>query len=270
MAKTYGLAKVRLTDAVLLAAIPPFSYLLLWLYYQPQFEHYNVPVGLFRPNSMQALLFATGLTIAFVLAYALAQLVSRLIPAQRPVLLRLRRLVGVMLIPEFLFGSIAIFKPGYLPPLEYFLRMQEWLSPIMLYLVISDFVFPALRHRNLKGWRAKLSQKADLEMYQKPSSYALSRARVVLPLLLILIAFVAYTMGTRATRGRHSYLIINSTPQQIVLINYGDKMLTAEVEQRDSLYLYRPNFRLLDASNLDEHTFTYVPIDKERLKKANP
>src|SRR5688500_15930416 len=73
MSKTYTLPKVRLTDAVFLAAIPPFSYLLLWLYYQPQFEHYNVPIGLFRPNSMHALLLAAGLSVAFALAYVLAQ-----------------------------------------------------------------------------------------------------------------------------------------------------------------------------------------------------
>jgi len=260
--------KIRITEAVIIAAIPPFSYLLLWLYYQPQFEHYNVPMSLFRPNSMQALLLGVGLAIFFVLAYVLAQLITRLIPERHPLLLRLKRFVGVMLVPEFLFGTINLFARGYLPAIQYFLLVQLWLSPLTLYLLLGDFVIPLVRHRKAKGLRAKFGQKADLQMYRKHSTYLLTKVRVVVPALFILVGFIAYTLGTRATRGWRSYTIIHSNPQQIVLINYGDKMLTAELEQKsDKRYVYHPNFKLLNASDLNKDTFSYVLIDKALLTK---
>jgi len=262
------LPKIRITEAALIAAIPPFSYLLLWLYYQPQFEHYNVPISLFQPNAMQALLFATTITIFFVFTYVIAQLISKLIPQGHPLLLRLKRFVGIMLVPEFLFGTINIFARGYLPAVQYFLWIHMLLLPIILYLALGDFILPLIRNRKAKTLRAKFGRKADQEIYRTSGSYLASKARFVLPVLVLLITGVTYTLGTRAYRGERSYVIINSSPKQIVLINYGDKMLAAEVEQKsDKRYVYHPNFKLLNANDLNKDTFTYVRIDKDQLRK---
>ncbi|HTE58076.1 MAG TPA: hypothetical protein VK694_05005 [Verrucomicrobiae bacterium] len=291
MSQPSALAKVRITEVAIIAAIPSFSYLLLWFYYQPQFEHYNVPIGLFRPNSMQALLFGASIAIFFVLTYVIGQLVAKFIPGRHPLLIRLRRFVGIMFVPEFLFGTIALLvSSGEVSPLQYFLIIHLLLAPIIIYLLMGDFILPLIRHRKLKGLRAKFGQESDLEVYRTPTAYFIDKVRVVLPVLAILIIAVAYAMGTRATRGLRSYMIINSDPQQIVLINFGDKMLTAEVRRQDETrrivdrigtgdsyaateittkYVYRPRFKIIDVNDLNKDTFAYLILDEGQLERED-
>ncbi|HUS26189.1 MAG TPA: hypothetical protein VMY99_02480 [Nevskiaceae bacterium] len=287
MSEIPHLPKITITESLILVAIPPFTYLLLWIYYLPQFSHYNVPLGLFRPDPTQALLFGASLSITFALVYMLGQLISMLVPAHGPILLRIRRFVGIMMVPELLFAGIILLGEDYSTQNDgvfvLILFLQIVVSPLSLYLLISDFIVPLIHYRKIKGLRAKFSQPSDIVMYQKPSTFLLKKVRVMLPVFALLIVYTVAYMGNHATES-HRYMVINTNPKQVVLINYGDKMLVAELTEKTVSYpsyshtsygsateytdkqykqtVYKHNFRLLDADNLDTTSFIYKDFSR--------
>jgi hypothetical protein len=79
--------------------------------------------------------------------------------------------------------------------------------------------------------------------------------------MLALLFRVAESTGYGDAKDRTSYVVIDTQPKQIVLVDYGDYFLTARYDDSyPNKPAYHPEFKLLKKDDLGKYTFTNQSI----------
>jgi hypothetical protein len=131
-------------------------------------------------------------------------------------------------------------------------------------LLIRDVVFPIWKLRKVKDEKRRLTTFRSDQVYISAKKYYLSFLTptsvglLIIPLYLVFN--IVYNEGANFVKlDRHrEYTIINSSPKQIVLLSYGNKMLTAPFDDsiEHKTYAYKQEYSIRDVSELERNSFT--------------
>lgn len=258
-----------LSDAVLIALAPLIGYLLLLFFYDGAESNLRLPSGIGSVDIYQSI--QLGFIIAFIvaLAYWISEVLSRIIPARTSLLTRIRRIVQVSTLLGFCFTVAATQGATFVKVDLDFLKSFAVLSLVAsVPFIIRDIVLPTVKHRKIKKIEKRLRKSRPDNLFVVTRRYyasfltALNLAFLFVP--LILLNTVAYNAGKASTatdKGRE-YIIIESNPKQIVLINYGDRWVAANYDDSyPGKPAYRQEYSIIEKADMSKNKFTvkYIP-----------
>ncbi len=230
---------------------------------------YNIPVSLDRPDVYESVLLGATVTLAVSISYFVSLGISGLIPSRRnyPWLLRLRRIIHLWLFTwlGFWFALVEKQETHFWVIIAALALLS---SPVLLLLLIREYAYPLIYFRKTKSWAKRLTKFRKNGTYKSSGSYVkdlLSGAGVLfvcVPFILSLL--IAGRVGIRAAdpNKKHDYIIIESKPRRIVLIDYGSRWLTAEYEEPlNGRPAYRQKFSIVNEPDMSKYPFTIKSID---------
>jgi len=248
-----------LTDALVLAAITAIGYL-LFLNYQFGIEnYYNIPAGFNALNPLGSLRQTLKIAAGVLVMYGAAEVLAYIIPDfKKPFMLRVKRIVAIETFGILM--TLSISNPIKDANQKDFFILS---GLVLLCLVISDFAIPYVRHKRYHQnmWTLSPSHYRNTISYLSTKSY-LGLALLALVSLSLLFK-VAESSGYGYAEQRTNYVVIDTQPKQIVLVDYGDYFLTARYDDSyPNKPAYHPEFKLLKKDDLgkDSFTYRYIPL----------
>jgi hypothetical protein len=139
----------------------------------------------------------------------------------------------------------------------------------LLLLAIREYALPLLRFRKHNKKTERLTLFRNNDIYKSSLTYHKDLLRGtgigLLALPIFVIAAVAGNMGEAAgtiTTPRN-YIVIDSSPKQIVLIDYGSKWLTAQYDDSyPGMPAYRKEYTIIQAADMGKDPFTIKHINE--------
>ena len=262
--------KRLLSDALIVALAPVYGYCLLHIYYAAMERSYGMPNTLSGPEFYVAIWLGAAIGAAMFVSYCVADWIAALIPAQNPWFIRARRIVQTILFICFgLYFSIIPSLSGN----AWFMVVIALLilvSPVILLLLAREYFLPIfLLRKKYKKKTERLSRYKDGGFYATSLAYhkdLLRGTRIgLLAIPLLVIAINADSMGAAAgnVSKARNYIIIDSSPKQIVLIDYGSQWLAAKYDDSyPGMPAYRKEYSIIKADDRSKYTFTIKHIDQ--------
>lgn len=260
---------IIISEAMLIAAAPLLGSLILTYYYKKVEANLGVPETLWSGNLFYSVGIGLGLIMLLTLMFWLSEIISRLIPVkkQNPFLVRLRRITQVSLFFTLglLLQTIIGYENDFLSQLPTALSM---LAAVYLIFSIREIGFPLIQFRKEKKFRKRLERHNSNVFYQTPSTYYKSFLKPT-SLGLLFIPFVIMVTLVSAIATSHTdmahpreYMIINTNPKRIVLVNYGDRWLTAVYDESfPGRPAYRKNYQVINSDDFGKSSFTVKDLD---------
>lgn len=224
--------RFRITEGILLALAPAFSYLLAFYYEKGFTQYFKIPTKFIQIGLIEVLILTSiGLTIVILFVVLLANFnllflnfrFEEIHPMIRPRLLAI--LPGVMIFVIFfsLFGQA---------------RWQYWITWLLVAIGIAAiyFVLPLFTQRKVSGYTNKLMAQEELDE-SNPGIYTIIGRRygwgfILLVCFVILSTIIAQNAGLAEAVKQKDFLVLGTSPEMVVLRIYGDKMITAPFDRK--------------------------------------
>lgn len=264
MPETHGpIGKHLGSEALLIFLVPVYAYLLVNAFEFGYFIRLKIPFEFITiklaPLAGLSLLFAFSFFLIVGILNAIYKLVRRGKDA-----------VGESLVQLYIFGLFF-----GMPALAYDYSVG-WILfftvPMGLTLLLR-FLLPAFKHKDVKGYWNKVELEYKKEHKDEDKSehvldevkrrLGITAFRVVL--LLISFLIISYFLGAGAARSQKTFLVVNTTPEQVVLRKNQDSFLCAEFDRGMREIVRR--FRLLSVADISRGGLTITPEDVGPLCK---
>lgn len=258
-----------ISEAILIASAPLLGSLTLTYYYKTVEENLGIPNTLWSGNLFYSVGLGFGLVIVLTFVYWLSELMSRVIPLrlQNPIWVRLRRITQVSLfltlalLLQTIIGYENRFTEGLLPALSMFLA-------VWFIFFVREIILPLIQFRKEKRLLKRLSNHNSPDFYLSAATYYKSFFRPA-SLGLLFIPFVISvslisTIAASNTDMSHprEYMIINTNPKRVVLVNYGDRWLTAVYDDSFSgKPAYRKDYQVINSDDFGKESFSVKKLN---------
>ena len=251
-----------ISDALLIAAGPLFGYLILKNYYTGAESNLEIPQTLSNINIYQSIELGFTLLVTVAVIFCLSDVASRIIKPSSPEMIRYRRIaqVSIFIATCIALGSIQ-GSSGVSSAPE---AIVVWLIFVLITSVpflIRDILFPLYKHRQLEDKTRRLTlHRSDkyftiTKEYYKSFLSMTNIAFLIIPILIVNV--LAFNSGASTTQPYKSrdYIIVNSNPKRVVLINYGDSWLTAEYVDSPKWPGYREKYKIIGKEETTKDSF---------------
>lgn len=106
------------------------------------------------------------------------------------------------------------------------------ISCVVALFAFSEFVWPFITQGKTRGWLEKLKAQEALEASQQTLitlllRHAVAHAFLLLVLALLWIALTAYSIGHFTASTQKQFLVVNTSPEAVVLREYHDQLICA-------------------------------------------
>ncbi len=226
-------SRFRITEGILLALASALSYFLVFYYEKGYAQYFDIPVSFIQVSFIDVIVFASivlgaiWLFTVFMNPFVIAIQTVKVHPVIRAALLRLLPLIVFFVIVFFLFGySNRKYWGGALA--------------VVIFIALLEFVMPLLSRRNVSGYVNKLvaQEEFDQEFDEShPDIFGLIKRHYGWRLLLIILGvFLSTVLAEQAGLARavnqSKFLVLDTSPEMVVLRVYGDRMIAAPFNRK--------------------------------------
>lgn len=255
---------VLISEALLIASAPLLGSLTLTYYYKTVEENLGIPHTLWSGNLFYSVGLGLGLVIILTVVYWLSEIISRLIPlkVQNPIWVRLRRITQVSLfftlalLLQTIMGYENKFMEGLLPALLIFLA-------VWLIFFVREIIVPFIQFRKEKQLLRRLDHHNSPDFYLSTATYYKSFLRpaslglLLVPFIIMVNLISAVAANNTDISHPREYMIINTNPKRIVLVNYGDRWLTAVYDDSfPGRPAYRKDYQVINSDDFGKASFS--------------
>jgi hypothetical protein len=229
IAKQTNEAKIKFSEAGLLAGMSGAAYLFCFYYESGYADVFAIPTQLINVSLINLLIFAS---IAASFAMGILPLINyvwRFVPTKHPYL--------AFYVPRFLI--IGVFPVS----VTILLPFSEWkfLLPILILLIglfaIEIFFLPLITHRKKGGYLERYQAEDEVRLTRNPGLFQQIASRtgntlfLVVGLLIVGIGLVTLAGRGKALKQTH-FPVTNTVPEMVVLRIYGDNMICAPFDRK--------------------------------------
>ena len=244
-----------LTAGVLVALIPFAGYVTAFLYEYGFTSHFKIPAQFITLDWTTVLIAVAAVLFVLVVVFGLLELISPFfLPPKGAIQVALLRTVVV---------SVAFCVPN-----AFLARGWLWVVvPVVPALwAIREFLLPYIFYRGSYVERLELAQKRgrDRGHDERGLLARLPRNAFLLLVILAWVCWLAYSMGTSSASGQKEFLVVNTSPEAVVLRSYHDHLVCAYFD-RESKEVER-SFFVLDTASGPEFILTREDIGPLRVK----
>lgn len=239
-------------ESIVAGSVVVFGYLILLSYQQGIEKFYGLPPGFNTINPLGAIDNTLLIMAILFIIYSFLELLSYLVPAKdNPVLLRIKRIIPLVGI-VFVIGTVSLEMSG-----------AYMLSGIVLTsFLVGDFALPLFALRRSKSkWRA-FKKNTNKEIYK--NSYTYLKSKAILPVIGYILLVVGLSLtyasseGYRSVKDKQWFIVLNTDPKEVVLIDYGDYLLTSQYDEGNpETGPWNTNLRYIHKSELSKTGFRY-------------
>lgn len=243
------------SESVAIGSVIAFGYLIL-LSYQVGIEtFYGLPPGFNTINPLGAMKNTLRIMAILFILYSLLELLSYIIPAlNNAILLRLKRIVPLVGVTFIIASSSQEIEGALL------------LSGIVLAsFLISDFLLPLFALRHSKNKWEDFNKNTHKDIYR--NSYTYLKSKSILPTIAYILLIVGLSLSFASSQGYESvkskqwFIVLNTNPREVVLIDYGDYLLTSQYDENNpATGPWNTNLRYIQKSELSKTGFRYSYI----------
>ncbi len=226
-------SRFRITEGILLALAPALSYFLAFYYEKGFAQYFDIPINFIQVSFIDVIVFASivlgaiGLFTVFMNPFVIFIQTVKVHPVIRVALLRL--------LPPIMFFIIIFFLFGYS-------NRKYWggALAVVIFFALLEFVMPLLARRNVSGYINKwvAQEEFDQEFDEShPDIFGLIKRHYGQRLLLIMLGIflstaLAEQAGLTKAVNQDEFLVLNTSPEMVVLRVYGDRMIAASFNRK--------------------------------------
>ena len=119
------------------------------------------------------------------------------------------------------------------------------------YVLYFQLVHPIITQRKVKGYRNKLLAQSQFEIKGILGDLARKfRSFYMLFFYLAITLYLTYFAGMSSAYRKTSYLMINTSPEMVVLKVYNDRLIVAPIDKKNKVISPEFTFINLDDSNI--------------------
>jgi hypothetical protein len=133
---------------------------------------------------------------------------------------------------------------------------------------VREVIFPLIQFRKEKRFLKRLSGHNSPEFYLSAAKYYKSFFRpaslglLFIPFIISVNLISAIAANKTDMSHPREYMIINTNPKRIVLVNYGDRWLTAVYDDSYSgKPAYRKDYQIINSDDFGKSSFTIKKLD---------
>jgi hypothetical protein len=263
--KSRLLGRIALPDAVIIAAIPVLTYLLLYVYAWGHLGVFKIPIALISFRLVDVFTLGFGLLGLAVWIYYFVDFgLGLFLKPGRPKPIADR--LGKLFISFVLFMTV-LFMFGAMAP--------ESLGILMGIALLSffDFVLPLITRRGKGTYLEKLKAQDERGEQRTDESLTLngiiSRLAPNLKFAVIttgIALFLVYSMGRASALSRRQFHVANTAPETVVLWWISDERAICAPFDRSTKEIER-SFIILDITSTPNTAFRLEKIGPLRLKE---
>jgi hypothetical protein len=253
-------AKSWITDGIMIAAITAFAYVLSFLYEAGFCTSFNIPLSFISLSLTTILTAAGGLFIVIIMLFGVIHILYMIgiLDTKNPVSLAFQR---TTLFSLLLLANVLLYGRCWI----------GWIrtAGTLLFFLLLEFIFPLITQRGKGSYRDKLTAQVELE--QEARSFGnILRTRfgnmgVIMFLIIWYGLMTAHTAGRAQAHQQEEFLVIDHSPEVVVLRIYGEYLITApfdrstkEIEKK--LYIFM----------LSDNSPTLLTLEKAGPLKVKP
>ncbi len=258
-----------LTDVLIVGSAPLAGYLLMSAYYLGAESNLGLPPSLAEINILQSVTIGFLVVMVILVFYWMSEIFSRLVPTKSAIYIRLRRdiQVGIFIGSCIVFTSIQV-STGISSFWDFLLAVLIIWFLASVPFIARDIIVPYLKNRFEKNVDKRMRMTAADDMYISAKKYYasfFSNLSIIFVLIPVIIIYtITFNIGRDTTDPSKSreYIIINSEPKQIVLINYGNRWVTAQYDDGyPNMPAYRKDYRVVNKEDMGKNSFRLQYID---------
>ncbi len=237
----------RISDALLIATIPPIAYLFAFVFEAGYARVFSIPRELIAISVTNVFIAGSSLLLIGIFLVMIIDLISMMLP-DRPG--PIGREIGG-LVPMFVATAAYAFYTLGTPNSS----SLPGILVVWIVMLILQFVFPLISQRDEASYAKKLAAQAELQRSGIVGSLA---RRFRQPYLLIyylgLALFVTFYAGQASAFRQRDFLVANTNPECIVLRIYGEKAVCAHFNKNTKQVF--AEFIILNLAEANAQEFT--------------
>lgn len=257
----------KLSDALILAGIPLFANLLIFIVEVGYFSVFGLPQQLISFDLAETFVASSFLLSVVFITFMIIRGISKFLFALK--------------LPPVITHKFQYYFPGFLilVSLIYLFTNQwkEWIGIfiVLIFFATTDFIFPIFTQRKPKSYLAKLAKAQErYVLTDKKVTTILDEiillfgkniTKVMLYFLIILI--LAFQTGRSVAINKESFLIVNSEPETVVLYMARNYAIISPFDRKEKEI--DPEFKILNFSSDQTYTFHREQLGHVKVKNNN-
>jgi hypothetical protein len=252
--------KYTLSDAFFLFLIPVYGYSLLYAYEYGYFVRLGIPTEFIEINFS---------VLAIVCAFSFASLL---------IILGFTNIIykfilygkgfAIRILTNLYFGLILSVLP--LIAFDLFKPLFPFIIIILLLYLMSEFIFPLIRYKNIKGYWKKTEQQLKNETLHRDEDihdYIIRRVghkAYTIIYFLISFTYISFSIGAISAKGQEYFLVLKSDPEVVLLRRYSQHYVCSEFDRNKKELSNK--YSILTVDTVSERDFT---ISREKVGPLN-
>jgi hypothetical protein len=258
-----------ISEALVIASAPFWGYLITRTYYSSIGEKLGIDQRLWDKNFFLAAGIGVAILLISLFLYWISECISRTVPpyGESPIVVRIKRIIQVSL-----FLTLGLLLPSFQ---RHFKLTSSWiltsvliLAAVLAVFTVREFLFDLVKYRKEKGFSKRLSIARENEEYTNAGRYyggflkPTSIGLLFIPLVIVLNIVSQAGKNYADFSTPRSYIIVNTNPKRIVLVDYGDKWLAAIYDDRyPGKPAYRKDYKIINVSDFGTTSFEVKHLD---------
>ncbi len=221
--------RFTITEGILLALAPPFSYFLAFSYESGFAQHFDIPINFIQVGFIDVIIFASVVFGGIVFFIVMINPIVMFFPLKKVFLLvpLSSTALVIFIISFFLFG---------------YSNWKYWFFSLLflMFYVFLDFGMPLFSQRNVSGYMNKwVAQKEHEQKINEsnPDFFILIGRHYGGRLLFIIIGLMVSVLivtnsGLAKAVNQDEFLVLDTSPEMVILRIYGDRMIVAPFNRK--------------------------------------
>lgn len=258
-----NIKKRTILGPLLIFFIPVYGYVLLFAYEAGYYSFLRIPIDFVEINFSRLAYICGFLFIGFTIFVGAADIIYAFkihkTVIGRKTLIYLYLLFVMVILPMIIFDYLEKWLP--------------WIIGSTVLYIISDFVFPIISNKKIKGYKNKIEQQAIKEVKANEGDFldvVIKRIGYSFYLgifFLLSLTYIAFLTGALSAKTQKSYLVIDSDPELIVIRKYSQDFICSEFDREKKLLLNI--FRIETINQISEMELTIRSENIGPLKASN-
>lgn len=243
------------SESIAVGSVIALGYLILLSYQEGIETFYGLPPGFNTINPLGAMNNTLRIMASLFILYSFLELVSYVIPARKNVVvLRLKRIIPLV--------GMVFITASFSQEIKDTLTLS---GLVLVSFLISDFLLPFFALRHSKNKWEDFNRTTDKSIYK--NSYTYLKSKSILPVIAYILLIVglslsfARSQGYESVKSKQWFIVLNTDPREVVLIDYGDYLLTSQYDEGNpATGPWNTNLRYIQKSELSKTGFRYSYI----------
>ncbi len=244
--------KIIFSESLIIFSIPIYAYILLYAFEYGYFIRLGIPTEFIEVNLSVLAKISAFLFIASTVILGLLDLIHKLVIHGKAIAIKTLNYFYIVLVVSVLPMIAFDFLKPWLP----------WTIITVLLALILDFVFPLIRHKNIKGYWQKVEQQFKDETKHHEDDIGDEIIKRIgykafrVAFYLLSFTYISFSIGAISAKYQENFLVLKSEPERILLRKYSQNFLCSEFDRNKKELLYKFSFLSVDQASERGYTIS--------------